>query len=567
MYELMKTDVLIVGGGGAACRAAIAACDSGAQTLMVMKGKLGSSGTTVYKVAEIAGFNVPDGAQDPDDNPDEHLKDILDAGLGMTDEALARILVEEAEEAKETLEKWGMSFEHNRDGSYLSVTGCFSTRPRMHIIKGHGEPIVKTLLKEIRKREIRILDSIMLTDLLIQNGQCIGAVGIRESDGKEVVIEAKATVLATGGAGRLFKNNLNPPDVTGDGHAMAYRAGADLINMEFMQVGIGFAKPVKNMFNAWLWMAYPDLCNRHGEKFLDSYLPKGISKEQAMDEKTHFPFSSRDNSKYLEISVQKELRNGNGIDGNGIYVDFTHVNEEEINKHDDSNTLKQMWPLTRDWLMEQGLNLLEQPAVVTTYAHALNGGLRINDKARTSIPGLYAAGEVAGGPHGADRLGGNMMITTQVFGKRAGIHAAQFAKETSSIKPSENLISSLFSRVRSQRKNGKLRPEVLKDDLAEVMWRNMIVVRSEEMMAKTEEKVREIRNNLCLVDVRGSQDLREVLELDNLLTVAEIIINAARERRESRGSHYREDFPQVNERYGRPYVVNKDKDGMRIRFA
>jgi len=166
-YLKIKTDVLVVGGGGAACRAALSAYDEGADTLMALKGKLGSSGATTYKVAEMAGFNVPDGVADSEDNPEEYLKDILRAGLGMTDEKLARILVEGAEEAKNKLEECGMFFEHKKNGKYVSVTGCFSTKPRMHIIKGHGVPIVNTLKKEIRKRNIKIIDITMLIDLLI----------------------------------------------------------------------------------------------------------------------------------------------------------------------------------------------------------------------------------------------------------------------------------------------------------------------------------------------------------------------------------------------------------------
>jgi len=563
--KIIKTDVLVVGGGGAACRAAIEAYDSGAKTLMVLKRKLGSSGATTYKVAEMAGFNVPDDAADSEDNPEEYLKDILKAGLGMTDEKLARILVEGAEEAKNNLEDWGMFFEHKENGKYVSVTGCFSTKSRMHIIKGHGGPIVNTLKKEIRKRNIKIIDTTILIDLLIKDGICIGAIGINEKTGKKIVIKAKATILATGGAGQLFKYNLNPHDITGDGHAMAYRAGAELINMEFMQAGLGIVRPVKNILNAWVWMTHPLLYNTKREFFLKHYLPVGLDERMVMDEKTHYPFSSRDNSKYLEIAVNKEVKRNNGTENEVIYIDFIHVDEEKIKKLETGNTLKEMWTTTRDWLLKQGTDIRKEPLEVTIFGHALNGGLKIDEKTQTTIPGLFAAGEVAGGPHGADRLGGNMMLACQVFGKRAGEFAAEFAKETSGLKPDREWINRAFDRLRMEGKEGRFIPKNMKAELAETMWKETLVVRNKEKLDNAAQGVKKIKENLNDVKIKNIKDLVEKIEVENLLTVAELIIEAASKRKESRGSHYREDYPETDERFNKPFTIKKGKIGPEIK--
>jgi fumarate reductase (CoM/CoB) subunit A len=270
MPEMIESDVLIVGGGGAAARAALEAHLQGSKVVMVMKGKFGECGATAYKVAEMAGYNVADGKVDPQDNPREHFKDICRAAAGMCDEGLAKILTEKALLTIPELEGWGVNFEKDGDG-YLEVTGCFASRPRMHVIKGHSEPILAALKREIERRNIQILEFIIISDLLIQDGVCLGALGINERR-EFFVIKAKSTILATGGAGQLFLNNLNPPDITGDGYALGYRAGAEMVNMEFMQAGLGIIYPIRNILNSWVWLLHPRVYNKEGKEFLQPYL-------------------------------------------------------------------------------------------------------------------------------------------------------------------------------------------------------------------------------------------------------------------------------------------------------
>lgn len=556
----IKTDVLVIGGGGAACRAALAAHDQGARVLMVMKGTVGESGATVHNVAEIASFNVANGSLDPEDTTDCHWQDIMKAGLGMTDPDLARILVEGAERAKADLENWGLSFARKENGSYLIVHGCYSSRPRAHIIKGHGVPIVRTLMKEIRKREINSIDSVMISHLLVEDGNCYGALGLHEKEGTEIVIEAGATILATGGAGQLFKHNLNPQDITGDGAALAYEAGAELMNMEFMQMGLGSLKPVANIINAWLMEAGPKLLNSDGKAFLHSHLPPSVDEEMVLGAKNHYPFSSRDVSKYIEISIMKEIWRGKGSKHDGIFLDFSQV-EDRVSRLDERGIVRQMWPVTRDWFSKRGVDLKKETLEVTLFGHALNGGLVINTEGETSIRGLFAAGEVAAGPHGADRLGGNMMITCQVFGNLAGINGARRAADRGLEGPNEDQIKACIQSLKETYNDGTQELSTLRGELAEAMWLSMGVVRNEHNMMKTQKRIEDLSERLKEDGkIRTPEDVKLALELKHLLQVANLMVTAALQRRESRGSHYREDYPNQNdEEFASPLLLMKGK--------
>ena len=260
----IETDVLVIGGGGAGARAALEANRCGARVALTMKGKFGQSGATAFKAAETAGLNVADGTVDPDDDPGGHFRDIREAALGMCDERLACILAREALELTPFLESVGVKLESDEEG-LLTVAGCFASRSRMHILKGHGEPIVQALKREIQRSEIQVHDFITVTDLLVADGVCLGALAL-DGKGQWLVFSAKAVILATGGAGQLFAVTLSPPDITGDGYAMGYRCGADLMNLEFMQVGLGTLFPFKNLLHCWVWGLHPRLLNGNGWK-------------------------------------------------------------------------------------------------------------------------------------------------------------------------------------------------------------------------------------------------------------------------------------------------------------
>ncbi len=533
------TDVLIVGGGGAACRAAIAASDAGADVFMATKKMPGKGGATTFPVAEMAGYNAADPSTQGD--IEGHYQDIVNAGKGMADEKLARILAEEAPATIKTLESWGLEFE-KEDGRYYIFQSCFSSAARTHVIRGHGEPIVAVMKRQIAGRSsIKVASGITVIELIMKDGVCSGAWGIDE-EGKLCQISAGAVVLATGGAVQAFQRNLNPRDVSGDGYLLGYQAGAELVNMEFMQAGVGFSHPVFNIFNGYIWAAYPSLSNKTGEKFLQNYIPESMTESHVMKaHRHHFPFSSSDDSKYIEISIQKEILAGHAGEHGGIYADLRHMKPSFVNEIPDDCGIHHMWPVAMDHMKERGVDLLKERVEISVFAQAINGGIRIDERGASNIPGLYAAGESAGGPHGADRLGGNMMVTCQVFGKRAGEYAAKWAlAQKSRIQPGlfrEPHIWELLHRLADTESGIRC--------LQKVNQENLLVCRNEQGLKKVLDYAEEELKQLQELPI-GDQVNGRMYSLYSLLMSTKMMASAALYRRESRGSHYREDYPDMD---------------------
>ena len=548
--EILTTDVLVIGGGMAGCRAAIAAADYGGSVVLATKMPLNNGGASTFPVAEMAGYN----AGDPDipGDVEKHYEDIVNAGQGMANPLLARILAENAPGTIAELEKWGVVFEKEGDGYYI-FKSCFATSPRTHVIRGHGEPIVKAMSGQIQLRSnINVVDDMTVLELDVRDGRCCGAWAIK-TDGTFVHISAGAVVIASGGATQVFTRNLNPKDVSGDGYALAYDAGAELINMEFMQSGIGFSHPIVNMFNGYIWAAHPKLHNNLNEQFLGKYLPKGMTQEHVMDEhRRHFPFSSSDDSKYLEVGIQKEIRAGGGSPNRGIYADLRHLTDDYIRSINDDCGLHHMWYIARDYMREKGVDLNSQIVEIAVFAHAINGGVNIDESASSTLPGLYAAGEAAGGPHGADRLGGNMMVTCQVFGKIAGENAAKWAAQNkaatySNMQPSEKIMQVLHKRLDN---------EILIKELQEINQNNLLVCRSEESLSRVLQLTEDAAHELETAKTQDGVDT-DNFRLYAMLLSSRLMAKAALQRKESRGSHFREDYPQKDSLESKPAVQKR----------
>jgi fumarate reductase (CoM/CoB) subunit A len=544
-FQEIRTDVLVVGSGGAALRAALEAQEGGAAVTVAIKGEFRRSGATFHSVAEVGAFNVPDGAGDPQDGPEVFLNDILTAGQEMSDPRLSAILANEAEQALRYLESYGVHFERtsgDEGAPYLTFKACFSSKPRSHVIKDHFKPIVKALGTEATRRGLTAMDRLMIVDLIVRDGQCLGAVALNR-DGGIVVIRAKATILTTGGASQLFRTNLYPSDITGDGYAMAHRAGAHLVNMEFMQAGVSILDPFVNLFGNYLWDAAPNLTDRDGRPLLDDYLPEGLSRAEVIDAKQgHFPFSSSDISRYVEISIQKAINEGRGTDKGGVMLDFRDSDMATI-LADRSRSIARMWPLTYDWYKERGTDLLKDQVQITCSAHAINGGLRIDADAQSNIKGLFAAGEVAAGPHGADRLGGNMSVTCQVFGGRAGRAAAERAAGMDHPELRDPL-EGVETVVSHGRGTGSEDLETLRKELQDAANRHLLIIRDEEGLRALKSRCETLKGRLAAARIETPEDSVKAIELENLIAVGDLMATAALERRESRGSHYREDIPQ-----------------------
>ena len=471
-------DVLIVGGGGAALRAALSAWSCGVHTAVLCKGESGKSGATYYSVAEVGAFNVPDGSMDSTDTPEAFYQDMVDASLGMARLPLSRILADRAEEVLRDLEEMSNGKVFNKvNGTFNVYQACFSTKPRSHVVENHFKPILKALREEVGKTDITILNQLQAVNILLANGEAAGVLAL-DAQGNEVIIHAKSVILAAGGASRLFKRNMYPADITGDGYAMAYRAGAEIANMEFIQAGIGVAHPFINLFGNYLWKAHPRIRNAAGENILLKYGKTAKAEQVAIREKTHFPFSTRDASKLIEIAVQSEINCGNGTENGNVLLDFLDTDFEDLFQRNPE--FAAMWKITHRWHLEKGIDFYKQPIEIACFAHAINGGVLIDENAQSSIKGVFAAGKNAAGPHGADRLGGNMSVTCQVFGKIAGQSAALRAKNMKHFPDAGVASKAAIGRLESRKTEYPVDLKMLLGTLQAASDRALLIVRNEK---------------------------------------------------------------------------------------
>ncbi len=524
-----ETDVLVVGGGGAATASTIAAHDAGARTMMAVKGQFGvpgvrGAGATSNPKADfwtIRTVGPKGGLFNP---PDLTYQDMLQAGLGMADPALCRIFVDEVTAAIKRLRSMGMRFQSK----------MLATMPANKQTKGTNN-IVQIQKAVIEGTNTTVLEHANLTDLIVERGRCRGAVGI-DDDGQPFVVHAGAVIMATGGVGQLFKYSFNPPGNTGDGYAMAMRAGAPLFNMEFMQQGLATTWPTQCMVMLYEMEEPYRMLNRHGKAFLADYLPEGMSVLDASKLKAyHWPVSCRDGAIHLDRAIHGEVLAGRGTEHDAVFLDL-------------AGTKRGFQPEVFDaYMKENGLDIGTDLLQVQLHHHTSNGGIRIDTDAQSPvIRGLFACGEAAGW-QGADRLGGTMLGGSQVFGWRAGTKAADVAKD----RPQGDLHPDEFERLlgrrlaRQNEAKGGTRPTQLHRQLQQAMWEKLLVERDEAQLqsaqAVIDEQRRLIREDLCIAE---PFDHVLAMEQRNMLDVAQVITQAALMRKESRGSHYRSDYPE-----------------------
>ena len=535
MAGIVQADVLVIGGGGAAARAALEARLAGAEVVLAVKGSFGAIGTrgagaTASAMSEFGMFATP-GWTGPLSkgetpfasryfgSPDNDFGDIIQVGLGMADPKLARIVVEDAVAARTALLNWGADI-------------------GAHGVGSHGVPIVSALASQIRRAGVSLRDRTMMVSLLVQDGECLGAVGIDETSGDTVVIKAGATVVATGGDANLFMLNLNPPCNTGDGYAMGYEAGAELMNLEFKQVFLGTVYPTRNMLLRFL-PPHVKLTNATGQEFLQNYLPPGATPGECLAQRhLHNPFSTRDTlSRYVDIGIVTEVKAGRGTQHHGIYLDRT-----------DPRCPRLPTPRREFWLY-RGIDWDKGPVEVGVCHHCSLGGFRINENAQTTLPRLYAAGEVTAGPHGADRMGGHMLLASQVFGARAGRHSARIKGQRVPDIGSK-VLAAAEERIKALRdKKGDRSPAAVKRTLQEAAYFNLLVIRSHHSLNRLLAEVKAMNEEqMPRLSAANPEELVEALELQNLLLLAELEANICLMRTESRGPHYREDFPKPDGR-------------------
>ena len=538
--ENYQTDVLVIGSGGAGSRAAIEAKKHNLDVIIVSKGLSFKSGCTT--LAE-GGYNAAFAYVDDADSTHVHLEDTLKGGGYLNDPELARILVEEAPDRLTELESYGALFDRQESGK-LNQRPFGGQTYRRTCFQGDrtGHEMMTALKEEIIRQDIQTVDEVMITSLIQDdNGRVGGACGVSLQNTDFVVFHAKSTIITTGGAGWIYPVTSNAMQKTGDGYAMAWNAGADLLDMEQVQF-----HPTG--------MLYPDsrrgvlvteavrgeggrLINSQGERFMTHYDSRG-------------ELATRD---VVARAIYNEIMEGRGTPNGGVYLDVTHLPAEVIEEKLETMLLQ---------FQDVGVDIRKEPMEVAPTAHHFMGGARIKPNCETNIPNLYAAGEAAGGIHGANRLGGNALAETQVFGRRAGESAAKnvlksnFKLNPASLEKEEDRIKKLFQ-------DGDYYPFQLKKELQDVMWNNVAIIRREEGLKSALKDINAIKNKMERIMVsEGSgynQHLQDALELENMILIAELVTKSALIREESRGAHYRADYPDRKDEWKKSIVLNKDE--------
>lgn len=533
--EIVKCDVLVIGSGGAGSFAAIAAHNQGADVLIVDRGVLGKSGATV-----TAGHTCC-AALAPDDSPELHFQDTVRGGYFVNNQQLVETYTQNAPQRIRELDAFGANFLRKDDGEFwmISPPGGHSRMRSVHHGFQTGPAFMRGFLKEIRRSKIRWRDDTIITSLLVDNGRVVGATGLDLASGAFVVFEAKSTVLASGGFGQLWAPQTTTPlEAAGDVLAMAFVVGAECVDMEFvqflpMQVGpkTKHLNPTIANFPGWREeiRQHAQMINSDGKEILYQYDRRGL-------------YTTRD---VRAMAIYSEL-----CAGKEVYFDLTQVPPEIIEEEIGDRFPGSYLPL----LEKEGFSLSESPMQLSVGAHYCMGGIRINEKAETSVPGLFAAGEVTGGVDGANRLGGNAITEIIVFGKIAGDSAAQYAASASEAEADTDQVELEELRVfQLLEQSGGVSPVAAKRELQRTVWEDVCVLRSEKGLKNALKQIEELREKtlplLGLTSRTEAYNLEWIqgILLPRQLDVAEMVARAALERTESRGSQRRVDYPEQDD--------------------
>ena len=550
----LETDVLVIGAGAAGLYAAIAAARDNANVLLLDRSLVGRSGATVMAQMTVAAAL---GHEETDDWQ-RHLADTLEAGRGLSNEVLARILCRDAPARILEMADWNVGWARNGNQiKQVTAPGHSVARCVYVDFLNTGPAVSRTLRTRVNRYDaIRRVSDLAITDLVVDDRHALGAVGYHRPSGAIVSIQANATILATGGLTRLFQRNSASANMGGDGYALALRAGAELVDMEFVQFfPIGHLAPRLIGMDPIMWDPFRyklggRLLNADMQEFTERY---GVAEDGRY-------VATRDLATYAII---KEVEAGRGSPHGGAYLSFEHVPESE---------LREAFGPVIDSLARNDIDLTCTPIEVAPIAHYHMGGVVVDARMQSRISGLFAAGEVVGGPNGANRLSGNAVTEALVYGERAGRFAAEFAG-TAQYGWSRSAVEAALQRLAAPTRSGSraesISPTTLIAELQSLMDRDVGPFRSKERLELALNRIRQI--DTMLPDLRPAPMpghdpvLIDWFDLANMVIVAESITLAALTREESRGAHQREDFPSTDPAWAESLCLSLENETIRLR--
>jgi succinate dehydrogenase / fumarate reductase flavoprotein subunit len=548
-YETHEHDVLIIGAGGAGLRTAIEALAQGATVGVVCKSLLGKAHTVMAEGGIAAAMANVDEA----DNWRTHFRDTMRGGKFLNNWRMAQIHAQEAPERVRELEQWGALFDRTSDGEILQrAFGGHTFKRLCHVGDRTGLEMIRTLQDRGVHLGVDVYMECAVTRLLKDGDRIAGAFGYWREQGRFIVLKAKSVVMATGGIGKAWRITSNSWEYTGDGMALAYDAGAELIDMEFVQfhpTGMVWPPGVQGILVTEAVRGEGGILrNAQGERFMERYDPKKME------------LSTRD---VVARAIYTEVREGRGTEHGGAYLDISHKPAEYVKRK-----LPSMYHQFKELA---DVDITKEPMEVGPTCHYMMGGIRVDaETAQSTVPGLFAAGEAAAGLHGANRLGGNSLSDLLVFGRRAGLAAADHAGQVGPPIVDEAQIENAARELLApfERSEGES-PYEIHHDLQEMMQNLVGIFRNEEDLMRGISEIEQLKDRAKRVQVTGSRLFNPGWhlgrDLKSMLTVSEAVARSALERKESRGAHSRIDYPDYDDTWGKQNnIIERDGDTMKI---